>query len=332
MSSVNQSIASVTMAYNAAEVLPRQMDALLAQTRPLQEIIVVDNASTDGTSAMLKKQYPQVTVLRMPENLGAAGAWAAGLSYAALEKGFDWVWAFDDDSLPAANALEILLEGLEKMGTDEAEIGMLATLPVDRATGHNYRPTLWRDGFLKGPAKLLEQPVWMADLVIASGCMVKRGMVKKIGLPRADFFMDVFDLEYCIRARSQGYKIAVVTDAKLSHEIGDTRKISLPGYKRLWMNQPPWREYYITRNLTYLAWWLWPSRAVKRSIARYLLIHAVQVLLFGAKKLHCLVRMVQGFRDGLRGKLGIRLTPAVNGLQGPSSALGAGEHTEVGKA
>jgi rhamnosyltransferase len=157
-------------------------------------------------------------------------------------------------------------------------------------------------------------------------------MVKKIGLPRTDFFMDIFDLEYCIRARSQGFKIAVVTDAKLTHEIGDTRKINLPGYKRLWMNQPPWREYYISRNLTYLAWWLRPNRAVKRSIARYLLIHAVQVLLFSTKKLHCLIRMFQGFRDGLRGRLGIRLTPEVNGLQAPSGALSAGEHTEVGKA
>jgi glycosyltransferase involved in cell wall biosynthesis len=59
------SIASVTVAYNAAHILPRQIDALFRQTHPLQEIIVVDNASTDGTAAMLAKNYPQVTVLRM---------------------------------------------------------------------------------------------------------------------------------------------------------------------------------------------------------------------------------------------------------------------------
>ncbi len=326
------SVASVTMAFNAANALPRQLEALLAQTQPLQEIIVVDNASTDGTSAMLAERFPQITVIRMTENLGAAGAWAAGLNYAALQKGHDWVWTFDDDSVPDAKALETLLLGVETFGPTETEIGMLATLPVDRETGRSYRPFLWRDGFVEGSVALLKQPVWMADLVIASGSMVRRELVEKIGLPRADFFMDIFDLEYCIRARSQGYKIAVVTDAKLTHEIGDTRTINIPGYKRLWMNQPPWREYYISRNLTYLAWWLWPNRAVKRSIARYLLIHAVQVLLFSTKKLHCLARMVQGFRDGLRGRLGIRLTPEVSGLQAPSGALGAAEHTEVGKA
>lgn len=67
-------VASVTVAHNAARVLPRQMEALLRQTRSLQEIIVVDNASTDGTSELLAERYPQVTVLRIPENLGAGGA------------------------------------------------------------------------------------------------------------------------------------------------------------------------------------------------------------------------------------------------------------------
>src|SRR3974377_445915 len=59
------SVASVTVAYNAAKVLPRQIDALRRQTRALQEIIVVDNASSDGTDAMLAERYPQVTLLQM---------------------------------------------------------------------------------------------------------------------------------------------------------------------------------------------------------------------------------------------------------------------------
>ena len=72
-----ESVASVTVAYNEAHVLPRQLDALLTQTRRLQEVIVVDNASTDGVRAMLAERYPQVTVLTMRENLGVGGALAA---------------------------------------------------------------------------------------------------------------------------------------------------------------------------------------------------------------------------------------------------------------
>lgn len=296
------------------------MDALLGQTRPLQEIIVVDNASPDGTSAMLAERYPQVTVLRMPENLGAAGAWAAGLSYAALKKRYDWVWTFDDDSVPEANALEMLLQGVNTLGETETEVGMAATLPVDRGTGCSYLPMLWHDGFVKGSPELLQQPVWLADLVIASGCMVRRGMVEQIGLPRADFFMDIFDLEYCIRARSRGYKIAVVTGAILAHEIGNTRYINLPGYKRPWLSQPAWREYYVSRNLAYLAWQLYPNLATKISIGRYLLVHFAQVLLFSSDGLACAMRMVQGFGDGLRGRLGSQVRPQANVLLQASDA------------
>lgn len=132
-------------------------------------------------------------------------------------------------------------------------------------------------------------------------------MVEKIGLPRADFFMDIVDQEYCIRARSRGYKIAVITSARLAHEIGNTRKINLLGYKRLWLNQPPWREYYIGRNLTFLAWRLYPNLATKFSMTRYLAVHFAQVLLFSANGFACGIRMIQGFRDGLRGRMGICL-------------------------
>ena len=319
------------MAYNAVKVLPRQIDALLRQTRPLQEIIVVDNASTDGTGAALAERYPQVTVLRMPENLGAAGAWAAGLSYAALKKRHHWVWTFDDDSVPPPDALESLLSGIGDPGNTDTAIGMVAPVPVHRETGTSYLPFLWRDGFVKPSAELVGQPMWFADMVIASGCLVGRDVVEKIGLPRADFFMDFFDFEYCLRVRSHGYKIAIVNSVKLDHEIGDAREIRLLGSTRLWTNQPPYREYYFSRNLTYLAWWLYPNRSTKRSAARYLASRGVRVLLFSTKKLPCLMRMLQGFHDGLRGRLGIRVRPEADRSQDTDASL-RGEPIKAGKA
>jgi len=327
-----RSVASITMAYNAEGTLRRQLDALLGQTATLQEIIVVDNASIDGTAAMLTAQYPQVTVLRMHDNLGAAGAWAAGLMYATTVKKYDWVWTFDDDSVPDANALEILLQGFSSLGASNPKIGMLAPLPIDRQAGRSYPPILWRNGFVRGSTSLLQQPVWMADLVIASGCMVSRELVDAIGLPRSDFFMDVFDLEYCIRARTKGYKIAVITEARLTHEIGNTREVHLSGSKRLWMNQPAWREYYISRNLIYLAWWLYPKFATKISIARYMMEHLAGVLLFSTNRLACAWKMVQGCVDGLRGRLGIRFRPDAKGSRATGMISKAVEKIQIGKA
>ncbi len=323
------SVASITVAYNAVKVLPRQIDALLRQSRPLREIVVVDNASTDGTAAMLAERYPQVTLLRLSENLGQAGGWSTGLSYTALSKGHDLIWTFDNDSVPGADTLEALLERFETFGS---EVGIVAPLPIHRGTGTFYTPYLWRDGFVKPSEKLLSQPIWYADLVIASGCLIRRDVVEKIGLPRSDFFIDFVDFEYCLRARSYGYKIAVISEAKLGHEIGNGRKVDLLGYKRLWINQPPFREYYLSRNLTYLAWWLQPNGATKRSVIRYLVSRMGGVALFSSRKVACLIRMVQGFHDGIQGRLGIRLRPAADAVQRPGGVPNPAERIEAGKA
>ena len=200
-----ESIASITTAFNAAHILPRQIDALLAQSRPLQEIIVVDNASTDGTSAMLEERYPQVTVLRLERNTGASGGCAAGLKYAALEKKHDWIWNFDGDSVPAEDALQIMLSSWAEL-SENSTVGVLAPLPVHEETGVYYLPLLWRDGLIKPSKEVLAQPVWFADVVVASGCLVRRDVVETVGLPREDFFMDYFDFEYCLRIRKRGYR------------------------------------------------------------------------------------------------------------------------------
>jgi len=321
---VKQSIASVTIAYNGAKILPRQMDALLGQARALQEIIVVDNASTDGTSAMLAERYPQVTVLRMKENVGAAGAWARGLSYAALEKQHEWVWSFDDDSVPNAFVLANLLDGIGSLNGTQADVGMVAPIPVHQKTGTCYPPLLWQNGFVKPSVNYMQNPLWFADLIIASGCLVRGELVEKIGLPRADFFMDFFDYEYSLRARLNGYKIAVVPSAKLDHEIGNARKV-WAGRSRLWTSYAPWREYYNSRNIAYAGWHLYPTSETKRFVLGHLARHAGAVLLFSPKKTACLRKMAQGFWDGCQAKLGIRFTPnghASNGRNGAARKPG----------
>jgi GT2 family glycosyltransferase len=323
-SQMTTSVASVTTAHNAAQVLPRQIEALLGQSLPLQEIVVVDDQSGDGTSRMLAERYPQVRVIRTAENVGAAGAWSRGLAYAAIERRHDWVWTLDQDSVPPRNALETLLAGSASVDAGGGEVGIVTALPVHWETQTCYPPLLWREGFVKPSAEELHQPIWFADLVIASGLMVRRELVEKIGLPRADFFMDLADFEYCLRARSAGYRIAVVTGVRLSHEIGHARPVRLPGYAALWPDHAPWREYYMSRNLAYVAWWLYPSGPTKRSVVRHMLRHAVGSVLFGSEKLACVKKMVQGFSDGRRARLGIRFLPGPSPVSRMAAARGLG--------
>lgn len=302
------SVASITFAFNSARVLPRQMDALLRQTRPLQEIIVVDNGSTDETVAILAERYPTVTVLRLPSNCGAAGACAAGLAYAALERGHDWVWNFDHDSVPEDSALATMLSSAGEL-IDDPAVGMLVPLPVHRETRLSYPPLLWRDGFVRPQEELLRQPVWYADMAIASGSMVRKEVVRAIGLPRSDFFMDFFDFEYCLRMRSSHYRIAVINGFRFYHVLGDTRVRRIAGRDHVWAEHPPFREYYMSRNLTYFCLRLFPSRRAKLFAILYLLRHSLAIILFGSSRLACLRKLLQGMHDGRRGTLGIRFLP-----------------------
>jgi len=303
-----ESIASITTAFNAAHILPRQIDALLAQSRPLQEIIVVDNASTDGTSAMLKERYPQVTVLRLERNTGASGGCAAGLKYAALEKRHDWIWNFDGDSVPAVDALQVMLSSCAELA-DKSTVGVLAPLPVHEETGVYYLPLLWRDGLIKPPKDVLTQPVWFADVVVASGCLLRRNVVEGVGLPREDFFMDYFDFEYCLRIRKRGYRIAVVNGCRSLHELGDTIVRRFGRFSHVWSKHASWREYYMTRNLIYTGFRLYPTPKTKRFIILHFLRRAGAIMLFDTERSTTFKRMFQGIMDGGRGRLGIRFLP-----------------------
>jgi GT2 family glycosyltransferase len=304
------SIASVTTAYNSAQELVQHLEALLQQKRPLQEIIVVDNASTDETSSLIAVRYPHVTLLRMAENQGTGGALATGLAYAALEKKHDWIWMFDQDSVPGSDALKLMLDEARHLDSASSEIGVLATLPVNPNMEVSSTPWLWRNRFVKPPAEFLNSPILYADMVITSGSMVRREVIEKIGLPRSDFFIDFVDYEYCLRARSHGYKIVVITRAKLHHQVGKARTLRfLLGRKHLWSEHRPFREYYYSRNITYSVWWLYPSLPAKGFLLLHLMRHGISVLLIGSEKLDCLKKMVQGFWDGRRASLGIRFRP-----------------------
>lgn len=86
-------VAAVVVTYNRKELLRECLNALLNQTRPLDEIIVIDNASTDGTQEMIAKEFPYITYVLMSENIGGAGGFHEGMKL-AYEKGYDWIWVF----------------------------------------------------------------------------------------------------------------------------------------------------------------------------------------------------------------------------------------------
>jgi len=298
------SIASVTVVYNGEHVIPHHLNAILAQSHRVDEIIIVNNASTDPTSSMLARLYPQATVLTLPRNEGVGGGYAAGLRY-AIERGHDWVWQFDQDSIPATDALATLLDGLERYSATNDGVAIVAPKCINLATGREYPGLRWQN---RWKTVGFENPIGVefVDAVISSGSLLRCKAIEQVGMPRADYFIDYIDMEYCLRLRRSGYKIAVIRHSILEHAVGEPRVFNIAGYKQHWADHVPWREYYKTRNEIFTVWQFQPQWAAKYSAVRRLTRHALGILLFGREKIACLRMMCLGARDGLAGRLGIR--------------------------
>src|SRR5690606_31380980 len=103
----------VIVTYNRKELLVNCLEAISQQSYDYDKVILVDNASTDGTIEFLESKQlldnPKLVLLKQTENTGGAGGFSAGMKY-AFEHGADYVWMMDDDAVPHQNALEQLMK------------------------------------------------------------------------------------------------------------------------------------------------------------------------------------------------------------------------------
>jgi rhamnosyltransferase len=245
-------------------------------------------------------------VLDLPLNTGVGGGYASGLNLAIETRKHDWVWLFDQDSVPSQDGLESLVKGLESLGSRGENVAVLAPVCAHPGTGLSYPGLLWRNGWRKAKKSVSQGGISFVDAVISSGTLVRTAAVKIAGLPRADFFIDYVDFEHCLRLRRHGYEIAVVGDSLLHHEMGEPRQIRVAGFSVAWADHVPWREYYLTRNEIFTVQTYCPTWAAKFSVARRLLRHGIGILLFGSEKVACLKMIYRGVVDGRAGRLGIR--------------------------
>jgi len=240
------SVCAIVVTYNRKEMVRDCLNALRAQTRPLDKIIVVDNCSTDGTAKMLAKEFPETQIETLAANIGGAGGFHHGIR-SAHEEGYDWLWVMDDDTAAAPDALEQLL------AARSPEAGALACLIRDLRgcinAGHHklvYGPLM----LIRKPKEL--EPSWNDDLPAILpldanaflGIMFPRTVVGQIGLPEADFFIYNDDTEYTYRV-SRRWPIHLVTGAVIIDRQGSLLDI---GANATMAHPSPWRQYYGLRN------------------------------------------------------------------------------------
>src|SRR5215469_16397890 len=106
-------VTAVVVTYNRRDLLLEALAAVHAQTRVPDAVIVVDNASTDGTGAAVRAQFPAVQLAELTRNTGGAGGFAYGMAR-ALDGAADLIWLMDDDTVPEPGALEAMLAARDR--------------------------------------------------------------------------------------------------------------------------------------------------------------------------------------------------------------------------
>lgn len=220
--SVDAKACVVVPNWNGRDNLGNCLGSLLAQSIKC-EVVVVENGSTDGSLEFLQKNYPEVTILSQPKNLGFAGGVNVGIRY-AIEKDYDFVALLNNDAVAESDWLEHLLAAMtyKTVGITTCTLTSADKKHLD-STGDLY--TVWGLPFPRGRGEPLSDSYNEATEVFgASGgaSLYRTKMLKEIGLFDEDFFAYYEDVDLSFRAQLAGWKVRYVPKAVVYHKIGAT--------------------------------------------------------------------------------------------------------------
>ena len=207
-------VCAVVVTYNRKEKLKRCIECLLSQTEKKCDVIVIDNASTDGTEEMLLEEFniPEILYCNTGSNLGSAGGFSFGVKKGVL-LGYKYIWIMDDDVFPDKKALDELFK---------------ADLYLNGEWGCLSSFAYWKDGSIckanrqkRGLFVFLrdsdyEKKYVRAKMVSFASMLVKAEAVFKVGLPIADYFFYTDDYEFSARI-GEKYPVYVIPSSKVLH-------------------------------------------------------------------------------------------------------------------
>ncbi len=282
-------IAAIVVTYNRLSFLLRCIEALRAQKSDTLDILIIDNASTDGTEAALAPLVTDGTVIyrNTGENLGGAGGFNYGMRVAA-EAGYDYLWIMDDDCIPDEGALEALLTADKSLGGSYGFLSSIAYWKDSSPCNMNIQKTGLKTKIEDYTSPTV--PIIMATFV---SCFFPRERVLEMGLPIKDFFIWSDDLEYT-RRLSRKYPCYAVNGSRVLHDMHSNAKVNiatdsverLPRYRYLYRN-----EVYVYRREGLRGWIYLLTRIV---------FHVLKVLRASGNKWAKIKTILSSFFTGLR--------------------------------
>jgi len=293
--------AAVVLNYRTPDETLLAVKSLLASRRPIDDIIVVNNDSSDDTRDALNDVSSKITYVHTGSNLGFSGGTNAGIRE-ALARGADRVLLVNSDVIVPPDAVEHLEQSLDA-APDAGIAGpvVLARSEPDRiaSLGMSYAPSTGRmrhrgNGAIAGP----DQPA-ARRVDGVSGCLmlVKRDVFEAIGVFDEEYFFSFEDLDFCLKARRAGFATVLAGRATVYHEGGQSLGATSPR-----------RFYFAARNHLLLARRAGPSvgrfRFLSRACSIVMLNLAHAVVSPGGSLPARVGAVMHGTRDYVTGRFG----------------------------
>lgn len=278
---------AVIPTFNRAEQLGECIEGLALQTRPVDAVIVIDNASSEPIKPAIERgSYPfPVGYVRIGSNTGSAGGFATGVATAIAENA-DWVWIQDNDGIAHPDCLERLLEAAESV----PGAALLAPQVYDEEGGvqGQHRGSYLRGHTLPAKEETYSRPLVPVDYASYIGILVDAKAIAAASGPDPRLFLWVDDLEWCLRLGEHG-PLFLVPGAGITHNDGvSNRSAGFLATVRTHLFPGPnaalWRYLYAFRNSS----WLRMRRHGQGPLGWALnyLLQVIRVLLVGPNRRH----------------------------------------------
>ena len=283
-------ISSVTVTYNPEiECLNAQLQSLQHQ---LDHCVIVDNGSKNIEEIERLCRLFQYNLIKLDSNQGLSYAQNIGIEN-AISRGTEYLLLLDQDSVLGDN----FINAMSRVYTQH-NVGILGSSFYDPHTNEFYWGTNYIGPFIK---RTQIQEITDVTYVIASGSFFSSDVYKKVGKMEEALFVDYIDVEWALRAKKIGYRVAMTNQASMAHTIGDSR-LNLLGRKI--SVHSPMRRYYLVRNSFFMI--RKPYIPVGYKIREVFLnfARAAISLILNKDKKKTLMMIFYGISDGVAGRFG----------------------------